>query len=194
MPAPGAVDNASGVAALIEIARAVTALGTPRYTLEIVAYNAEEYSPSYGGHHHGSLHHARRLKRAARRLKGAIVLDMVTSNRAHRRVELFASGRSHALAREIEATHARLRSPLELARAGSACSRSDNESFDRMGLPVVLLMESCAPWRTSHRHPGFTAYHSSKDTPEKVNRDVLADVVHVVTAFVAPARPPLATR
>jgi Zn-dependent M28 family amino/carboxypeptidase len=183
MPAPGAVDNATGIAALIEIARALRALGTPRYTVELVAYNAEEFSPHYRGHHLGSRHHVARLRNAGRPLKGAIVLDMVSANRAYRRIELFATPRSRALAREIGATHAFLRSPLELAVSGSSCSRSDNESFDRIGLPAVLLMESCAPWRTSARHPRFAAYHSTRDTPEQVNLRVLEDVVQLVTTY-----------
>jgi hypothetical protein len=70
---PGADDNASAVAALLEIAVAVRPLldRASACRLQLAAYDLEEYGMI------GSLMHARQLKRAGERLRGMISLEML---------------------------------------------------------------------------------------------------------------------
>ena len=188
MPAPGAVDNATGVAALLEIGAELRRGLPPRYTIELVAFNAEEYSPNHRGHHLGSRSYVRRLKKEGRPVKGAIVLDMVASNPELRRVELFSSAIARPLAQELAEAASVVAGPLELVDRRSACSKSDNESFDRAGVPAVLFMESCAPWKTTPGHPRFAAYHTARDIPSEVSIDVVAEIVRIVTTYARPGR------
>lgn len=74
---PGADDNASGVAGLIELARAFRESGTtPRSTLRFVAFTLEE-PPFYDTENMGSFHHARRMKDSGIVLKQMISLEMI---------------------------------------------------------------------------------------------------------------------
>ena len=74
-PRPGADDNASGTAGLLELARL---LGTrrPAAPVMLVAYTNEE-PPFFGSDDMGSAVHAQSLARAHRNVKGMICLEMI---------------------------------------------------------------------------------------------------------------------
>ncbi len=67
---PGADDNASGVAALLEIGR-ILAQSRFRRTLKLLATTLEEYG------YQGSLHHVREALRKGRRIAGVLDLEMI---------------------------------------------------------------------------------------------------------------------
>lgn len=70
---PGADDNASAVAVLLEIARSMAGR-SPARDVELVFYDCEE-SPHFATGEMGSQHHARELRRAGRRVMGMICLE-----------------------------------------------------------------------------------------------------------------------
>jgi Zn-dependent M28 family amino/carboxypeptidase len=72
---PGADDNASGTAALLEIARLLGQVH-PAAPLMLVAYTNEE-PPFFGSEEMGSAIHASALAREHRRVKGMICLEMI---------------------------------------------------------------------------------------------------------------------
>jgi Zn-dependent M28 family amino/carboxypeptidase len=72
---PGADDNASGVAGLLELARLLGA-AHPSAPLMLVAYTNEE-PPFFGSDEMGSAVHAESLARARRRVRGMICLEMI---------------------------------------------------------------------------------------------------------------------
>lgn len=72
---PGADDNASGVAGLLELARMLAAR-PPRGQVELVAYALEE-PPFFDGDDMGSFHHAQRLRAEGRTPKLMIGLEMI---------------------------------------------------------------------------------------------------------------------
>jgi hypothetical protein len=74
-PLPGADDNASGVAGLIELAR-LLAESPPRLRVELVAYALEE-PPFFGTRHMGSAAHARSLKEQGAPVRAMISLEMI---------------------------------------------------------------------------------------------------------------------
>lgn len=74
-PYPGADDNASGVPALLELAR-LLGEQPPASTVELVAY-ANEEPPHYAKPSMGSAHHARALVEAGVTVKAMIALEMV---------------------------------------------------------------------------------------------------------------------
>ena len=85
---PGADDNASGVAAMLEVARAVGRERLPA-TIQFVAFNLEEVQHPLGGLYFGRSRHAigtsrigsrayaRHLRASGRSLAGALVLEML---------------------------------------------------------------------------------------------------------------------
>lgn len=72
---PGADDNASGVAVLLELARAL-AEAPPSRPIELVAYTLEE-PPHFRGDDMGSARHARALRAAGRDVELMLSLEML---------------------------------------------------------------------------------------------------------------------
>jgi Zn-dependent M28 family amino/carboxypeptidase len=72
---PGADDNASGVAGLIELARLLAAK-PPAQSVELVAYTLEE-PPHFRTEHMGSAWHARALAEAGRECRLMVAVEMI---------------------------------------------------------------------------------------------------------------------
>ncbi|MGD9007150.1 MAG: M28 family peptidase, partial [Desulfobacteraceae bacterium] len=76
-PQPGADDNASAVAGLLEIARLMSANADRlTYRLDLVAYCLEE-PPFFGTSHMGSYVHARSLRKQKATVKEMLCLEMI---------------------------------------------------------------------------------------------------------------------
>jgi Zn-dependent M28 family amino/carboxypeptidase len=72
---PGADDNASGVAGILELARLLKARNSNlKYRIDLVAYGTEE-PPFFASKNMGSFHHASKLKEAKVRVKLMLALD-----------------------------------------------------------------------------------------------------------------------
>ncbi len=188
--APGADDNATGIAAMLETLDLVAHAGTPpRYTMMFVACNAEERNPDYAGlshrdgHHLGSRRLAAMLRERGMKVRGVIAMDMVGWNPGGDYTPVFSTGRSAWLARDLGATRDALKLRLGLGLGAGGCNKSDNESFDRLGIPAVLLMESCAPWRFDGRHPRNPTYHTGRDLPNCITWSILLKVTRLVAAY-----------
>jgi Zn-dependent M28 family amino/carboxypeptidase len=74
-PLPGADDNASGVAGLLELARLLGEAPPPAH-VELVAYTLEE-PPFFAGPTMGSAFHVRSLKKKGVRVRAMICLEMI---------------------------------------------------------------------------------------------------------------------
>ena len=72
---PGADDNASGVAGLLELAR-LLAQSPPKHSVELVAYTLEE-PPYFRTDSMGSVWHARELRRTNREVRLMLSLEMI---------------------------------------------------------------------------------------------------------------------
>lgn len=72
---PGADDNASGVAGLLELAR-LLGRDPPTRPIELVAYTLEE-PPYFRSENMGSAHHARALRAAGREVEYMLSLEMI---------------------------------------------------------------------------------------------------------------------
>lgn len=148
--APGAEDNASGVAVLLELAR-LAAAGDTRLPVVFVAFAAEE--PRGSGddkHHFGSTAMVARMSEAGRpALRGMVALDRVGVGRV---VPICTGGRgSRAVHREL----VRAARALDIASVSCHDNRaSDHWPFEKAGLPAARLGST-----------PYAEYHSAADRP-----------------------------
>jgi len=194
---PGADDNATGVAALIELVRALPA-ATHRRTLRLVAF-ANEEAPYFDTIEHGSLVYARALKAAGERVHLMLSLEMLGffskkpgSQHYPPLLAAFYPDRGNFIGL-VSNLGSRTRL-LELAAAFAAASPfpvehlaspewvpgvalSDHHSFWREGYPAVMVTDT-AFYRNPH-------YHTATDTPETIDGDALAAVTAGLAGAVA---------
>ncbi len=165
--APGAEDNASGVAVLLEVARVVAG---PDRQIAFVAFGAEEPRGSGDArHHYGSRAYVAAMPAAHRRaLRGMVSLDRVGVGRV---VPVCVANRAgEALQREVRAAAVRLRTPARPCTNRS----SDHWSFARAGLAAIRLGSTPYP-----------EYHSSRDLPRVVDRAQLTRVGRLLLSWLA---------
>jgi Zn-dependent M28 family amino/carboxypeptidase len=200
--APGANDNGSGVAALLELARLAHG-SRPARTVRFVAFVNEE-PPFFKSEGMGSLRYARRSRERGENIVAMVSLetigyysDQAGSQRYPFPLGLFypSTGNflafvsdlgSRALMHEaITAFRRHARFPSEGVAAPAAIPGvdwSDHWSFREAGYPALMVTDT-APYRYPH-------YHSAADLPDQLDYERLARVVtgmHAVLQALAGA-------
>jgi Zn-dependent M28 family amino/carboxypeptidase len=171
--APGAEDNASGVAVLLETARRWS-VAPGDLPVVFVAFGGEE--PRGTGdleHHYGSLHYVAAMSPAERRhLRGMVSMDRV------------GVGELVPVA-SVGGTPIATRAALVRSAAGLGIgvavdpdnTASDHESFAAAGLPAARLGST-----------PYAAYHSAQDVPAVVDPAQLHRVGRVIWDWLLRAR------
>jgi hypothetical protein len=161
---PGADDNASGVAALLQIAGALAAGGPNRRTVLFAAFGAEELGLL------GSAWLVKALPAACplEKLQLMVNLDMVGRPS---RGKVYVDGADTA--KGLRAAVAgwadwRPRIPLQLAFGGDGYGPSDHTSFYARGVPVLFLFTGA-----------HGDYHRPTDTADKLDPEGLAAVARL---------------
>ncbi len=164
---PGANDNASGVAVILELARLLAGRRQARF-VQLVAFGSEEYGRD-GRHHVGSQVYVNRLGPSGRRkLAGMVSVDMIADGRP---LLIGTAGIGpEVVARRVyrEAVKAGVD-----ARYVNTCDCSDNGPFERAGIPGALAWSGLEP-----------DYHSPSDTPPNLNPHHLGRTGRALRAFV----------
>ena len=194
---PGADDNASGVAALLELAR-TTRGRTLRHDLLLVAFDTEE-PPHFGSDRMGSAVLAEELLRRGEPVVAMAALDMVGRYSDEPGSQAWPLGwmglvlpeRGDFLAVagdwEMSARLAEARRGLRSARSLPILSLrapagfgwtdlSDHSSFRKRGLPGLLITDT-GPLRNPD-------YHGAGDLPERLDHERLAAVVPALEALL----------
>jgi Zn-dependent M28 family amino/carboxypeptidase len=184
---PGADDNASGVAATIELARAFRAGGAHKRTVRFIAFVNEE-EPFFWTGRMGSRMYAKRCKRLGENVVGMISLEMLGYYRGRRGSQcypppfnFFYPSRGNFVAflsnnpsrRLMNSAGAAFRrrtavSSEGLASAEFVVGHSDQWSFWKSGFKAIMLTDTAM-----FRNPN---YHKSTDTPATLDYDSLARV------------------
>ena len=168
--APGAEDNASGVAVLLELAR-LAAAAPPKVPVRFIAFGAEEPRGSGDAlHHFGSQQHVAKLSRAEREaIAGMMSLDRVGVGADQVPV---CQGGSDGTRLQAEVRRAGSRADI----ATPACENrtSDHWSYEKAGVPAIRL--GSIP---------YAAYHSSRDLPGVVSRSQLDRVGRLAWSWLS---------
>jgi Zn-dependent M28 family amino/carboxypeptidase len=194
---PGADDNASGVAGLLELARILkdAKLNT---RVDLVAYSTEE-PPFFGGAEMGSMVHARSLRKTGVKVRAMLALEMIGYYsdapgsqgfpfEAMRKVYpdrgnfIVAAGRisdellTRKVKRAMSAENGVDVQSVNAPAGVAGISLSDNSSYWDQGYPAVMITDS-AFFRNRN-------YHQMSDTPDTLDYERMAKVVAQVAAAV----------
>ncbi len=187
---PGADDNASGVAVLLEVARRVASQPTP-VPVRFVAFTLEE-PPAFGSRFQGSRFFAKEAERNGERVLGAIVLEMVGYTARHQKypfvlrwagypesgdfIGVVSNWRSRRFARAIvKGFKGNPRLPTESVFVPlngwvlPDTRLSDHASFWDRGWPAVMVTDT-AFFRNPH-------YHLPSDTLPTLDFAFMAELV-----------------
>ncbi|MES2889316.1 MAG: M28 family peptidase [Pseudomonadota bacterium] len=193
---PGADDNASGVAALIELA-GLLQRNPPKHAIELVAYTLEE-PPHFGTEHMGSAWHVRSLVEAQRSVEWMLSLEMIgyfTEAPGSQRYPLSAMRwlypdrgnfiglvgnlGSGVQSRRLKAVMAGATDmpvvSVNAPRWLPGIDLSDHRNYWSAGMPAWMLTDTAF-----YRNPN---YHRSGDTADTLDYVRMAKVVQMVYAL-----------
>jgi hypothetical protein len=187
--APGADDDASGVAALVELARVMSDssfLFSNDYTIQFVAFGAEESIPVYPSWTYGSLHFAQHAKAEGKNILGTICLDMIGYNSSYMYLAVVADSQSSWLGEHCRAMNDKYKIGLIMNTPPFPThSYSDHASLWASGYPAILLIENYLPTVDGPYYQKNDLYHSSGDTSGTLNFQLIKKSTQLTLAAVA---------
>ncbi len=184
---PGADDNASGVAILLEVTRALAA-AKPKRTVIAVAFTGEE-PPLFATDNMGSLQFARKLEREERAVALMLALESLgyySSELDSQKFPAKVLGRFFPRTGDFIGVVGRLEDSEQLKRVSDLLSQqslvkivpaclwqeipgvdwSDHRSFWKIGVPAIMLTDTA-----TFRNPN---YHQPSDRPDTLDYAVMA--------------------
>ena len=194
---PGANDNASGVAALLELARLLAGTALPR-SVRFVAF-ANEEAPFFYGDEMGSKRYAARARAQGERIAAMLSLETIgyyTDQPASQRYpfpfNLFYPDTGNFIGfvgdlsswRLVRRATGAFRASTAFPSEGVAAPRatkgvhwSDHWSFWEAGYPAIMVTDTAL-----YRYPH---YHAATDTPDKLDYEGLARVTGGLAEVIA---------
>jgi hypothetical protein len=198
---PGADDNASAVAVLIELARLLAPAKQLAAPVELVAYTLEE-PPAFGGSEMGSSVHAAHLHKSMTKVEGMISLEMVgffddhpgSQNlpaavapllpNAPDTANFYAlTGKEYSskwLAEVEGGLRRHLQTPLlalAVPNSFGGIDLSDHIAYQDLRIPALMLGDT-----SFYRNPN---YHTPTDLPDTLDYDRMADLTNALAGWLA---------
>jgi Zn-dependent M28 family amino/carboxypeptidase len=193
---PGADDNASGVAAVLELARLMRADSLPR-TIRFVAFANEEL-PFFGTADQGARHYVEALKQRSEDVRSMLSIETIGYYSTGPKTQMYPKPlnlfypdtgnfigfvgnlSSRPLVHEAIAAFRR-HTPFPSHGAAAPASIpgvgwSDHEAFWAAGVPAVMITDT-APFRNPY-------YHTPGDTPDRIDYERMTRVVDGLAAVV----------
>ncbi|MDK6079063.1 M28 family peptidase [Massilia varians] len=193
--APGANDNGSGTAAVLELARLLKTMQPSRGTEVKFVFFVNEEAPSQltnaMGESMGSMQHARDLKKNGHDVEGALILETIGWYSQARNSQKLPPGlekhypsagnfiafvgtleSSALVSQALAAFKAQSDFPAEGLAAPAhvmGVTLSDHSSYNRHGYPALMITDTAFL-----RYP---YYHTAEDTPDKLDYASMARVV-----------------
>ncbi|HEX2037117.1 MAG TPA: M28 family peptidase [Chloroflexota bacterium] len=175
---PGATDNASGTAALLELCELFAAAGTPAPGIEFVAFGADEYGRHRGGNL-GSAEYVRRHPEAVRQTRAVVEADGIGTAPLRPRVRLIG-------------WRPEVRDGL-LGVLGRFPQYAVDDQSDQPGARPTAFNVPGAPALAFVDDYRFLPVHTVHDTIDLMHPEALAlatEVMAAVTAHLTSAAPP----
>ncbi|UCE91741.1 MAG: M20/M25/M40 family metallo-hydrolase [Methanobacteriota archaeon] len=173
--APGADDNASGVGAMLEIARVLAEESDFAAPVTFVAFGAEELGFDASGGTAGSAYFADVLSREGVNISGAFIMDMIGfSVESDEVATVVSDGSSDQLYSSLANATATYDIDLDLRFVMNPLIRfSDHRSFWDNGYLSVLIIEEI---EAETLNPVNPYYHTSDDTAAELSVGQMAAV------------------
>jgi hypothetical protein len=189
--APGANDNGSGTAAVLELARLLKSMRPSQGTEVKLVFFVNEEPPWFHGDEMGSMQHARKMHDEGQNVEGALVLETIGWYSQQRRSQQLPPGLEGRYpdtgnfiafvgtlesSRLVQDALSAFRAVSDFPAHGLAApayvqgvTLSDHSSYNRYGYPAIMITDTAFM-----RYP---YYHTAEDTPDKVDYDSTARVV-----------------
>jgi len=166
VPAPGANDNATGTAAVIEAARVISQ-GSWNYTFKFIAFTCEEFRQD------GARHYVQMARERGEKIVAAINLDMIGYQPNPDKLEIRVIGPQECvpLLDAVILVGKAYNVPLEITKEIRE-EPGDDVSFRRKGYPAIRIAET----------PGYPYYHTKDDTVDKLNMQLVTQTTRLVIA------------
>ncbi|MEE3233451.1 MAG: M20/M25/M40 family metallo-hydrolase [Candidatus Latescibacterota bacterium] len=184
-PAPGADDNASGVALVIESARILSRLKLP-WSIHFIAFSGEELGLL------GSKYYAENALKKEEKILGVFNFDMIGFNDTFDRLELVSNPASNWMAEQMQDVNRLYGIGLRIDILSDGGARlSDHAPFWARGYDAILGIENYLPTDpfSAGVVEGFyrinSQYHSVVDTPDSLNYDLIRRTTQLAVATLA---------
>jgi hypothetical protein len=161
---PGALDNASGTAAMMEMARIIAQNAVkPSKSIIFIAFNGEEY------HLTGSEHY---VENPVFPLKNAVMINMDMVGSSYKMPLSIANG--EGFVQDLKFEFLELAKSLGIDAESSNITASDHTNFAIKDVPSILLINMDV----------MHGYHSPNDTMEDVDGKRIEEIMKLVLYYV----------
>ena len=169
--APGADDNASGCAAVLEAARIMSKYSF-RYTIKFVLFSAEEWGL------YGSVHYASEARNKNQTILGVVNMDMISyADKLPEDLDVIVNKNSAWLGPVIENAAANYSSIDVTTTLDNSFDYSDHSSFWDEGYPAALCIED---YEDTNPY-----YHTTSDKVDKIDMNFATESTKVCLAATA---------